>query len=65
MVQTNLENGYYFKLCLSLKNCHLSKEIDFYYFSDLLIDLKNGICQFSQLWVFESLDLFVMREMNN
>lgn len=47
LVQANLENSYCSKLYHLLKTGYLIKKMDICHFSDLSVDLKNCICQFS------------------
>lgn len=49
VLQANVENSYCSKLYHSLKANYSIKKIDFCYFSDLPVNLKNCICQFDQL----------------
>lgn len=65
VVQANLEDSYCSKLCHSLKDGYLAKEIDLHHFSDLSVDSKNCICQFGQYWVPEKLYLLVIRELHD
>ena len=46
MIQINLKNSYCSKLHHLVKTYYPIKKIDFYHFSDLLIDLENYICKF-------------------
>ena len=55
VVKANLKDDYCSKLRHSLETGCLVKEIDLRYFSHLLIDSKNGICQYGQLQVPEDL----------
>lgn len=41
VIEVNLNNDYYFKLCHLLTIGQLIKKIDFYYFQYHLINLKN------------------------
>lgn len=57
-----MKNNYYSKLYYLLKVDYLIKKIDLYYFSNLLINLKNCIYWFDQLWVFEKLNLLAIKK---
>lgn len=64
VVQANLKDSYYSKLCNALKTGYPIEKMNLYYFSDFSIDLKNCIWQFCQLWIPEGWNLLVIREIH-
>ena len=65
VVQANLKDSYYTKLRNVLKTGYLIEKIDSYSFSNLLLDSRNCIYQFSQLLIAESLNLLVIRNVHD
>ena len=65
VIQANLEDNYCSKLRHSLKADYPTKEIGSRHFSNLSVDSKNCIRQFSRLWVPENLYLPMIRELHD
>lgn len=61
VIQANLVNVYYIRLCKSIKTCSLMKYINTFHLSCLVIDTKNYICQFDCFYVADDPQLIVIR----
>ena len=64
IVEAKLENDYYFKLHHLLKTSYPVKKIDLRYFSHLLVESKNYICQYSQFWIFKDLYILMLKKVH-
>lgn len=65
VVQANIEDCYYSNLRNIPKTGYLIKKIDLRYFSIFSVDSINCICQFSRLWIFENLNLLMIKEVHD
>lgn len=62
VIQINLVNLYFIKLCKIIKKSSFIEGINTCYFSDSFIDTKNCIYQFDRFWILDNLLLMMIRD---
>ncbi len=65
VIQENLTDPYYIKLCKTISTHSSIENINTCYFSDLFIDTRGCICWFNRFWVPDHLQLMVIREVHD
>ena len=65
VIQVNLSDSYYIKLCKTISSYSPIENINICHFSDLFIDIKGYIRQFNRFWVLDYLQLIIIREIHD
>ena len=65
VIQTNLADLYYIKLCKTISTHSLIEGINTYHLSNLSIDTRGCIRRLDRLWIPDHLQLLVIREVHD
>ena len=65
MIQTNLVDPYYTKLCKTIRTSSSIEDINTRHLSNLFIDAKNCIYRFNRLWVPSNLQLMMIKNIHD